>query len=58
MIRPAEERDIPKVMDLLKQVAQVHHVIRPDLFRSGATKYTPDELRRIFACENTPVYYA
>ncbi|MCR4577306.1 MAG: GNAT family N-acetyltransferase [Clostridiales bacterium] len=56
MIRPAEERDIPKVMELLKQVAQAHHLIRPDLFRSGAAKYTPDELSGIFACENTPVF--
>ncbi len=56
MIRPAEERDIPRVMDLLRQVAQVHHDIRPDLFRSDATKYTPEELRKIFADENTPVF--
>ena len=56
MIRPAGERDIPAVMELLKQVAAVHRDIRPDMFRSGATKYAPEELKAIFARADTPVF--
>ena len=44
-IRRAEERDTPKVLDLLSQVLEVHAEIRPDLFISGTRKYTEDELR-------------
>ena len=56
MIRPAGERDRPAVMELLKQVAAVHRDIRPDMFRSGATKYAPEELKAIFARADTPVF--
>ena len=32
-IRMACSRDIPGMIDLLLQVGEVHHKIRPDLFR-------------------------
>ena len=35
-IRFATETDIPEMLDLLLQVGDVHHQIRPDLFREGA----------------------
>lgn len=38
-IRFAENRDIPGMINLLLQVGEVHHRIRPDLFRAGAQKY-------------------
>ena len=38
-IRPAKVGDIPAIIDLLRQVGQVHHNIRPDIFRDGAQKY-------------------
>ncbi|MBP5171089.1 MAG: GNAT family N-acetyltransferase [Bacteroidales bacterium] len=44
MIRRANKNDIPGLMALLYQVAAVHHDIRPDLFKSGTTKYTEQEL--------------
>ena len=56
MIRRAEERDLPRVGELLLQVNEVHHEIRPDLFRSGARKYNDDELRAIFRDPNAPVF--
>ncbi|MCR4621215.1 MAG: GNAT family N-acetyltransferase [Clostridiales bacterium] len=56
MIRAAEEKDIPAVLRLLEQVAAVHHDIRPDLFRKGATKYTHEELEKIFTDPDTPVF--
>lgn len=58
IIRRAEEKDIPKVLDLLSQVLEVHAVIRPDLFISGTRKYTEKELRVIFHDENRPVFVA
>ena len=54
-VRRAEERDIPAIMELLKQVCKVHHDGRPDLFRL-ATKYTEDELRAILENDDTPVF--
>ena len=56
IIRRAEERDIPRVGDLLLQVNEVHHTIRPDLFKTNSRKYNDDELRAIFADPNTPVF--
>ena len=38
-VRMAEERDIPRIHDLLSQVALVHHKGRPDLFKYGQRKY-------------------
>lgn len=55
MVLRAEERDIPAIMELLKQVNRVHHDGRPDLFRL-ATKYTEEELRAILANDQTPVF--
>ena len=34
-IRRAEEKDIPRIIELLKQVLQIHADIRPDIFISG-----------------------
>ncbi len=58
IIRRAEERDTAKVMDLLSQVLEIHAKARPDIFISGTTKYTPEELRRIFADDSRPVWVA
>lgn len=46
-IRRAEEKDIPRIIELLKQVLQIHADIRPDIFISGTTKYTTDELAKM-----------
>ena len=45
MIRRAIEKDIPKIIDLLKQVCLVHHK-EPDIFKVG-TKYSAEELKVI-----------
>ncbi len=57
IVRRAEKRDIPAVMELLKQVNRVHHDGRPDLF-TLSTKYTEEELSAIFENDNTPVFVA
>ena len=56
MVRKAEERDIPRILDLLVQVNMVHHNARPDLFRGPTTKYGESELRHILGDGATPVF--
>lgn len=57
-IRRAAKKDIPALDKLLLQVLTVHHQGRPDLFKAGTTKYTPDQLAAILKNENTPVFVA
>jgi ribosomal protein S18 acetylase RimI-like enzyme len=54
-IRFAETRDIPGMIDLLQQVGEVHHQIRPDLFRSGAQKYDHADLEMLLKDEKRPI---
>ena len=55
-IRFAEERDIPGLNRLLRQVANVHHSGRPDLFRADSKKYTDGELTALLRDESRPVF--
>jgi ribosomal protein S18 acetylase RimI-like enzyme len=55
-IRLAEKRDIPGMISLLYQVGGVHHDIRPDIFRSGAIKYTPEQLEDLLLDEAKPIF--
>ena len=55
-VRLACERDIPDLIRLLYQVGDVHHRIRPDIFRSGAIKYTEDELKQLLLDKNSPIF--
>ncbi len=54
MIRRAAEKDIPKIIDLLKQVCLVHHTGRPDIFKVG-TKYSTEELKAILKDDIKPI---
>ena len=54
----AENRHIPGLIRLLYPVGGVHHQIRPDLFRSGAIKYTETDLEALLAEESSPVFVA
>ena len=56
MIRKAEKRDIPSIIELLHQVDMVHHVIRPDLFKPNTTKYNEQELEALLGNENKPIF--
>lgn len=56
MIRKAEKRDIPSIIELLHQVDMVHHVIRPDLFKPNTTKYDEQELESLLADDRKPVF--
>ena len=55
-IRRATEKDIPGLNRLLEQVLMVHHVGRPDLFKSGAKKYTDEELKEILVDNSRPIF--
>jgi len=55
-VRRAQNKDIPRVLELLVQVDMVHHNGRPDLFKGPVTKYTAEELEEIFAKEDAPVF--
>ena len=57
-IRRADNSDIPGLIHLLKQVGEVHHQIRPDLFRSGARKYSEKNLEILLADPVRPVFAA
>ena len=46
-IRNAHEQDAEQIIELLKQVLELHAEIRPDIFISGTTKYTKDEVTAI-----------
>lgn len=57
-IRPATERDIPGILELLRQVGQVHHEIRPDIFRDGALKYDENALSELLKDGLRPIFVA
>jgi len=54
----AGESHIPGMIELLRQVGEVHHQIRPDIFRSGAQKYSADDLKKLLTDESRPVFVA
>ncbi|MBQ2254110.1 MAG: GNAT family N-acetyltransferase, partial [Clostridia bacterium] len=58
MIRRALPYDLEAINKLLMQVLTVHHNGRPDLFKSGAKKYTDGELLELLADEARPVFAA
>ena len=54
-IRKAEEKDIPRIIELLGQVLQIHADIRPDIFIPGTTKYTVSELTELLGKEENRI---
>jgi len=57
-ILPANESHIPGIIALLHQVGDVHHEIRPDIFRAGALKYDETVLKEILSDETKPIFAA
>ncbi|MEE3433448.1 MAG: GNAT family N-acetyltransferase, partial [Lachnospiraceae bacterium] len=39
-VRNAREKDIPKMIELLQQVLEIHAALQPNIFLSGTTKYS------------------
>lgn len=57
-IRIAAREDIPGLLELLSQVGQVHHEIRPDIFPAGTLKYDHDALAELLTDPCKPVFVA
>ena len=53
----AQEKDVDRMLELLKQVNLVHHEGRPDLFKVN-TKYSKKQLKNIINDVNTPILVA
>ena len=57
-IRLAQKQDIPQLLNLLDQVGEVHHQLRPDIFRPGTQKYDAAALAALLQDETRPIYVA
>ena len=57
-IRLATTAEIPGLLALLAQVGQVHHEIRPDIFRAGALKYDAPALQNLLQDSTRPIFVA
>lgn len=57
-IQFANNSHIPGLIRLLYQVGNVHHQIRPDIFRPGALKYNEADLKALLNDETKPVFVA
>ena len=57
-IRLATKKEIPGMINLLRQVGEVHHQIRPDLFRGGAQKYSEADLEDLLKDPSRPIFGA
>ena len=57
-IRFATCADISGILRLLYQVGDVHHQIRPDIFRSGALKYDESALQTLLEDKSRPIFVA
>ena len=57
-IRFAEAKDVTGILALLKQVGQVHHEGRPDIFRKGAQKYGASQVLAMLNSTKTPIFVA
>ena len=58
MVRLATQQDIPRLLALLHQVLERHASIRPDVFVSGTTKYTTQELEELLQDRTRPILVA
>lgn len=57
-VRRANAKDMPQLNKLLRQVLDVHHGGRPDLFKAEAKKYTDEELAAIISDDTRPIFVA
>jgi ribosomal protein S18 acetylase RimI-like enzyme len=57
-IRKAKISDNANVLRLLKQIAELHHLGRPDIFKSNTKKYSKEDFAEILKDENKPVFVA
>lgn len=58
IIRKAEEKDVDRLYEMLRQVQQIHADGRPDIFKAGTNKYNKDKIREFLVNPITPVFVA
>ena len=58
ILRYANSGDIPALNHLLRQVLQVHHGGRPDIFRIGAQKYSASQVLAMLDDPMQPIFIA
>lgn len=56
MIRQATTSDIPRLLSLLEQVLQVHHRLRPDLFKGQGGKFSQQDLEEMLLDDKRPIF--
>ncbi|MFC3928094.1 N-acetyltransferase family protein [Streptococcus caprae] len=54
-IRQATVADIPALESLLQDVLQVHHAVRPDIFKAQGQKFSSQELEEMLADPDKPI---
>ena len=54
----AKPQDVPGILALLRQVGNVHHEGRPDIFRSGAQKYGASQVLAMLDKSASPIFVA
>lgn len=57
-IRRAVGSDCKKILKLLSEVETIHQQGRPDIFRVNGTKFTEEELVRMFTDDTRPIFVA
>lgn len=57
-IRRAEKTDAKRINELLYQVAKIHAIARPDIFKTATKKYSDQELIKIINNDETPIFVA
>ena len=57
-IRFADIQDVSGILELLRQVGQVHYEGRPDIFRSDAQKYGASQIIAMLNSSKTPIFVA
>ena len=58
IIRRAKEKDIPRILELLSQILELHAAIRPDIFIHGTTKYSWEEIAEKLRNDDELIYTA
>jgi len=57
-IKKAQSQDIDGLIRLLRQIANLHHKNRPDIFVAEGQKYTKEALEDILKDKNRPIFVA
>ena len=57
-IRLAQPQDVPGILALLRQIGEVRHQARPDLFRANSQKYSASQVLAILDSVTNPIYVA